>query len=149
MVSVKYARAYTEVLELLRHLSIEEYEKIPQNEIEYYKQNKDKEYIFEMDDTKSLQEQNISKEANSIIVTIFRDYFASVKQKEKLKEILENNSRKTEEMKQERYADVELFKEKKVKIEESSTKDINNTDIVVYKKENIIIRIFRRIRKLF
>ena len=34
-----YAKAYTEVLEILSHFSAEEYSKIPQEKINFYKNN--------------------------------------------------------------------------------------------------------------
>ena len=36
-----YAKAYTEVLEILNHFSKEEYSKIPQEKIDFYKNNMD------------------------------------------------------------------------------------------------------------
>ena len=41
-----YAKAYTEVLEILNYLSKEEYSKIPEEKIRYFKENMDKDYIF-------------------------------------------------------------------------------------------------------
>lgn len=39
------------------------------------------------------EKQGLLRETNAIIVTIYRDYFASPKQKEQLEEVLERNSR--------------------------------------------------------
>lgn len=72
-----YKRAYTEVVEILSHLSREEYDKIPKEKIDYYKENMDTEYVYHIDSQKTLNEQNISTEANAILVTLFRDYFAT------------------------------------------------------------------------
>ena len=36
-----YRRAYTELLEILKYLPQEEYEKIPKEKIEFYEKNKD------------------------------------------------------------------------------------------------------------
>ena len=41
-----YAKAYTEVLEILKYFSEEEYSKIPQEKIEFYKNNMDKNYNY-------------------------------------------------------------------------------------------------------
>ena len=45
---------------------------------------RNKNYEFTINPEISLTEQNISKEASAIIVTIFRDYFATEEQKGKL-----------------------------------------------------------------
>ena len=42
MINTIYAKAYTEVLEIIRHFPQEEYNKIPKEKIEFYKNNMDK-----------------------------------------------------------------------------------------------------------
>ena len=74
MVNNIYARAYTEVLEILKHFPDEEYKKIPIEKINFYKSHMDKNYKFTINPEMDLANQNISKEANAIIVTLFRDY---------------------------------------------------------------------------
>ena len=75
----KYAKAYTEVVELLNALPIDEFNQIPSEEIEFYKENMDKDYNFSIDSGVDLSKQNISFEANSIIIDIFQKYFATNK----------------------------------------------------------------------
>ena len=94
----KYARAYKEVFEIIRCFPEKEYNKIPKEKIEFYEKNMDMEYNFTINPTIDLSEQNISKEANAIIVTLFQDYFATEEQKEKIKEILELNEKKIEQI---------------------------------------------------
>lgn len=84
-----YARAYTEVLEVLSHFSKEEYSKIPNKKIEFYKTNMDKDYKYVINPELELSKQYISKEANSILISLFRDYFATEKQKLTLERLLE------------------------------------------------------------
>ena len=38
----KYAKAYTEVIEILKHIPKEEYDKIPETEIQFYENKCDK-----------------------------------------------------------------------------------------------------------
>ena len=40
MVDINYANAYTEVLEILKYIPKEDYNKIPKNKIELYETNK-------------------------------------------------------------------------------------------------------------
>ena len=89
MINSTYSRAYTEVLEIIKYFPEEEYAKIPEEKIEFYKNNMDKDYVFLINPEIDLSEQNISSEANAIIVNLFRDYFATEEQKAKIKEILE------------------------------------------------------------
>ena len=117
MVDVKYARAYTEVLELIKHLCEKDRMKIPNEKIEFYEQNKMDSYSFVLDPNKELQEQNISKEASAIILKLFMDYFANDSQKRVLSQILmkktENENIKTESMQIREYKESFFVKIKK------------------------------------
>lgn len=138
MIASKYAKAYTEVVTILNNLADEEYSKIPKQEIEFYKNNMDKEYKYTLDPEKSLSEQNISIEANAILVVIFRDYFASEKQKETLNKILVDNQKKAEKEKEQKYNPYNIF---------SKTNEENKTDTAMVEyKESILKRILGKIK---
>lgn len=84
MISVEYANAYSEVLEILKYISKEDYEKIPNSKIELFESNHNEDYIFKYNPNKTLDEQNVSKTAKAIIAILFRDYWATEIQKEKI-----------------------------------------------------------------
>lgn len=105
-----YSKAYTEVLEIIRHLSKEEYEKIPKEKIEFYTVNKDNNYVFKINPNINLSKQNISPEANAILVSIYKEYFANEKQKEVLNQLLIENQKLHNEEKVEFNPD-EAFKD--------------------------------------
>lgn len=105
-----YDKAYTEVLEIINHFPQEEYEKIPVDRIQFFKEHMDNDYEFSIDPTKNLSEQNISRRANAIIVALYRDYFATEKQKETLESILKLNERKVEKERRKKYNPDEIFK---------------------------------------
>ena len=94
MINHIYARAYTEVLEILKYFPEDEYKKIPAEKINFYKNHMDKNYEFTINPKIDLGSQNISKEANAIIVSLFRDYYATEEQKIKINEILGLNQKK-------------------------------------------------------
>lgn len=141
-----YRKAYTEVLEILKYLPKEEYDKIPTEEIEYYKENMDREYVFKLDPTIDLGKQNISKEANAVLVTIFRDYFATDKQKKTLNILLSQNQEKLEEMKREQYDVDNLFKREKQ--EDHNGDNTNNKMQLVKYNENFKIKFIDFMKKL-
>jgi len=107
-----YSKAYTEVLEIINHFSEEEYKKIPKEKIEFYEKNKDKDYSFKINPNIDLSEQNISPEASAILVSLFRDYFATDRQKEMLKNLLNQNQDKIEKEKYQKYNPDNIFKNK-------------------------------------
>lgn len=127
MINNKYAKAYVEVLEMLKYFPKEEYDKIPREKIKFYKENMDENYIFTINPEISLEQQNISLEANAIIINLFIDYFATEKQKNKIKEILELNQNKSENEKKEKYNPELLFKKQtqKESIQVKSDENIN------------------------
>ena len=98
-----YAKAYTEVLEILSHFSKEEYSKIPQEKINFYKSNMEKNYEYSINPNIDLSKQYISKEANAILISIFRDYFANDRQRKTLNNLLSQNQEKLENIKREKY----------------------------------------------
>lgn len=84
MVDNKYAIAYSEVLEILKHIPLEDYNKIPKTKIELFKTNADNEYTFNYDPSKTLEEQNVSNITKGIIILLFRDYWATEIQRNKI-----------------------------------------------------------------
>ena len=104
-----YAKAYTEVLEILSHFSAEEYSKIPQEKINFYKSNMEKNYEYKINPDIDLSKQHISKEANAILISIFRDYFANDKQRQTLSNLLNQNQEKLEDIKREKYNSDNIF----------------------------------------
>lgn len=140
---ITYKMAYTEVLEILRKLPSEELAKIPQSELKFYEKNCDKNYIFSIDASIPIEQQKISRKANAILVTIYRDFFASEQQKQKLESILKSNLIKLEEERKKIYNYDNLFKNK-----EKDTKDTKE-ELQILKKDNIFIKIIKKIKKFF
>ncbi len=139
-----YAKAYTEVLEILNHFSKEEYAKIPIEKIEFYKTNMDKDYHYTINPKVDLSKQYISKEANAILISLFRNYFANEKQKLILENILNQNQLKLEKEKKEQYSSDNIFKNKGGEFVETS---INNS-LVEYKK-SLFSKILDKIKRIF
>lgn len=123
----KYSKAYTEVLEILRHLPKEELEKIPKTELQFYEDNCDKNYKYEYDNNVTVDKQQISREANTVIVAIYMNYFANERQKGIIDEILKQNSVREEKSKEEKYDVNKIF--------EKSKEDTNNANQIEENKE--------------
>ena len=146
MINVEYANAYAEVLEILKYVSKEEYDKIPHSKIELFETNKNENYVFKYYPNKTLEEQKVSKRAKAIISILFRDYWASDLQREKILK-KQNSDRKLFEENKKTLFDVEnIFKNKN-----NETTNINNEtkEMVIYKKEKWYTTILMKIRKLF
>lgn len=151
MVDIKYANAYTEVLEILKYISIEDYNKIPKNKIELFQTNANNDYHFTYTPEKTLNEQNVSKIAKGIIAILFRDYWATNIQKEKIITKQNYDRHIIEESKIEFYSN-DIFKRKnESNFKELSNKnDIYNSNLPVeVKKQNLFQNIIIFIKKFF
>ena len=146
MINNTYAKAYTEVLEILKYFPEEEYKKIPIEKINFYKSNMDKDYKFTINPEIDLANQNISKEANAIIVSLYRDYYATEEQKVKINEILDLNQKKEELEKRKKYNPDDIFRKN-----QQLNRDIENLDTttqLVKYKENFFVKFKNFIFKL-
>lgn len=146
MINNTQAKAYTEVLEIISHFSEEEYNKIPKEKIEYYENNKDDNYFFKINPNIDLSKQNISQEANTILVLLFRDFFATDKQKEILNKLLLQNEQKLEEEKRKKYDPSNIFKNNNENQYEQKNEE---TDLMIIEEEKWYEKIYNFIRKLF
>lgn len=157
MVNIEYANAYSEVLEILKYIPVEDYKKIPERKIELYKKNANKDYIFNYNPEKTLKEQNVSKIAKGIIAILFRDYWATDEQREKILAMQKNERINIEKKKRERYNPDNIFKSKNNNQNIVSNNIKNNIEIysknslmkVENKKSNSIFRkIIDKIRNI-
>ena len=140
-----YSKAYVEVLEIISHFSEEDFKKIPKSEIDFYNENKDNEYEFKINPNIDLNEQNISREANAILVALYRDYFATESQKQILEKLLKQNEQKEEEKKREKYNPNDIFKKDK----EDSKIENNNEILPIEIEEKWYQKILDFFRGLF
>ena len=113
MAKTKYANAYTEVYEILSCLNNEEYLKIPEELIEVFEENRNLEYEYEINDEQDLSKQPMLKETKAILLNIFRDYFATPEQNQKIKQWLKEDREYLEKQKQEQYNSNVFEKNKK------------------------------------
>ena len=130
MIDIEYANAYSEVLEILKYISKEDYEKIPNSKIELFETNHNKEYIFKYNPNKTLDEQNVSKIAKAIIAILFRDYWATEIQKEKIIAKQNYDRMQLEEKKKEIYNSDNIFKNNKKKIILDATGQEQKLDLI-------------------
>lgn len=138
-----YSRAYKEVLVLLKYyLTEEDYNKIPKEKIKFFEKNADNNYNYKIDETKSYEKQQVSQKANSIIVSLYRDYFTNDEEKKKLEEILKLNDLKVNKIKAENIKNVKNKFEIKEEGKEKNDEDLHPIE----KKENIFQKIWDRIK---
>lgn len=143
MIDMEYANAYSEVLEILNYISKEDYNKIPKSMIELFNKNNNKNYKFKYNSSKTLDEQNVSKKAKIIIAILFRDYWATEKQREKILAKESYDMQKIEQEKIEKYNPVNIFKNKS----DTVCKSVSSS-LVIQEKQSTYIKFISIIKKL-
>ena len=146
MVTTEYKIAYSEVLEILKYVSKEDFNKIPPNMLEIFKTNASSKNDFVYNPIKTLQEQNVSEIARTIIAILFRNYWATSEQKEKILSV-QNNER--ERIKKEKYNPDNLFRNRTITQYSQEGYQTEQTAIVEYKEKKFLQKLFDKIKHLF
>lgn len=85
MVTNEMKIAAKEMNELLSQIVPNEYvKKTPQKFRNFLKEIEDKEYIFNIDLNKDMDEQNITEKTKDLITVIYRNYWCSIEERENL-----------------------------------------------------------------
>ena len=143
-----YNNACTEVYAILNDLDEEDYNKIPPEVITAIKDNRNLDYIFELDYDINLKDNILLKETRAILFNIYRDYLVSSEQKEKIIRMQNEERQKLEIKKQEKFDSNNVFNIENV-LEEKNNENTGTTALTEVKKESFIVRIFNRIKRLF
>lgn len=155
MADIQYANAYTEVLDILKYISKEDYEKIPKSKIKVFEENCNKNYNFTYDENKTLDEQNVSEITKVIIAILFRDYWTT---KEQRYVIIKKQREAREE--QERQIRERIEQNRQIKEDDIKTIDVSTdldldynynqgTSLEIYRKDNILKKIIGKIKDFF
>lgn len=143
-----YKKAFVEVEAVLKCLNYDDYNKIPKNLINEIEKNEDEEYNYEYNENLEYYKWDFMPETKALLYNIFKNYLATEKQIEFLREKERLEINKLEEEKKKKYDVENLFKNNMVENnqQEKSNKECNK--IVKY-KESFIKRIFRQIKSIF
>ena len=141
----KYAKAYREVMEIIKYLPEKEYCRIPKETIDFYEKEMDHNYDFSFDPQKDLSKQNLLKETKAIIIALFQDFFATDKEKKEIDEILNENELRNEQEKSEKYKFDEIFNKNAGK--QNIQIDKQETELIK-QKEGFFIRLKKFIYRL-
>ena len=132
-----FPNAYTEINEILKFLDNESKSKIPNDFTEMIEKKRNKNYKFEVDETKDLQNQNILRETKVILGYIFLNYLGNDEQKIKIKRTLAEDIKQEEQKKKEKYT-ADTFKNNNKEIIEKECEKSDNMPIPVNKQNGSI-----------
>ncbi len=145
MVNIEYENAYKEIIEILKFIPSNYYDKIPKEKINLFESKANKNYEFTFNPNRTLDEQNVSKRAKAIIGLLYRDYWADKEQKEKIVSFQSIQRQAIEEEKREKYNPDNIFKRASA---ESVKKEVALTEIKEEKWYKKVFGFFRKIRQV-
>lgn len=138
-------QAYVEIDNFIELLDEYNKSKIPQKLREYFKIEKDREYIKDINPNKPIKEQNLKEETLALIAMLNLRYWCEdEKEKERLKRIYVKNENEYQVKLREKYNPDDLFKNKQKVIEN----EYSNTAIIEYKEDTLFKKIKRFIIRL-
>jgi len=145
-----YSKAYKEVIEILNFVPKESVDKIPHTLIDTFKAKMDNNYNFSVDINKNFEEQELLDETKAIFANIFKDYWATPYQKERIIAKEKYDRQKEEEIKRQRYNPDSIFtKQEEVEyVKKQETEAINNLPVEV-KKKHFFDRLIDFIKRIF
>lgn len=138
--NIEYIQANTEIKCLLKYFPINYINKLPPKLLEMIYRNSDEKYNIDVDFTKSLKDQNISKKTRDILAVLTYNYWSSESEKKDIIKKLNENENNYQASLREKYNPDNLFKDKIVKLE----KNENLVTMIEYKES-----IFTRIKNWF
>lgn len=146
-ISISTRQAYSEIDEFLDLLSPERRNKIPQKLQQLFKNEKDKNYIKEINPNVSIKEQALKEETLSIIALLNLQYWCdNAAEKERLEKIYSDNEKKYQDMLQEKYNPDNIFKNKQ---SQNLVENDEEISLVPIKEKNFILKLFDKIKNMF
>lgn len=140
-VSIKTRQAYSEIDEFLGLLSEEQRNEIPKKLRDFFKEEKDIEYIKNIDKDIPIKDQNLKEETLAIIALLNLQYWCKdEEEKKRLQEIYAQNEKEYQDMLYEKYNPNDIFKKKDETTIENKNEIKENMQIIEYKEP-----MFRRI----
>lgn len=137
------SQAFAEVYDIIMHLEKDLYNKIPKSFLELLEKNRDKEYKFNIDYLKDINEQYLLQDTRAILALIYRDFLCDEEQRLKLKEQDEILLEKSKKKLYEKYNTDNIFRNK-----ENNTILNQEISLIEKKNEKWYMKVFMFIKNL-
>ena len=139
------ACAYKEIYEILKIFPQELVSQIPQEIIDFFHNNMDTNYEYDIS-VDTFDGKTMLEETKAILTILFRDYWSTPTQKEKILSYEKIAKNRIEEENRIKYNADNLFKNRN--LQKKNEKQIEETAIIEY-KESIFKKIINRILNIF
>lgn len=140
-----FAKACKEIVEILKFVPDKDVLKIPKEMRDLFEDEMDRNYNFSIDTQKNIEEQDLLNETKAILLNIFRDYWATPYQRERIIEKQNYDKEVIEQQKSKKYNPDDIFKRKsKFKIKDTT----NNYNLPTKVKKGFYQKIINFIKKI-
>ncbi|MBQ2835245.1 MAG: hypothetical protein IJE68_00180 [Clostridia bacterium] len=144
-ISINTRQAYTEIDNFIELLDNYNKNKIPLKLREFFKQEKDNNYVKNIDANLPIKEQNLKEETLTLIALLNLQYWCEdEKEKQRLKEIYARNEEIYQDDLRKKYNPDKLFKERNNFVQEN----YEEKQLIVIKKESFIKKIILKIKSV-
>ena len=140
-----YRQAFAEVDEILKIMPVDLLSKIPLKFRKIISENKALNYKKEI--TEDFKEEDLREETVVILGLIYRDFLADPEEREKLQAQDAEELRKIEEELQKQYDVDNIFRKRKD--QKNTENEEDSTDMIVYKEQGFLQKIFNLIKGIF
>lgn len=141
----EYARSYKEVWEILKFVPKKYFEKVPNKLVNFFEENMDKEYEYQVNPNVSYLEHSKSDITQAILGNIFRDYWANPAQKEFILKKEKREREILEQKKKELYNPNTIFSKKEEEIINIKSESL----LPEVKQESSIEKFINKIKTFF
>ena len=144
--NMTYNNAFAETLFIIKCLPDDDQNKISKKFIDFLEENKNDDYIVNINPDMGLQNQNLLEETKQLLKEIYLTYFIPTEQKQKIAQYDKYRSLVEEDLKRQKYDYNRIFKNKESSIVDDND-NIQNT--MTEYKESFIKRLFEKLKRFF
>lgn len=141
----EYEEAFAEVDEIFQLMPVDLLIKIPLQFKKLISENKSQNYITKIKEP--IKEEDLKYETRVILGLIYRDFLADPEEREKLQAQDAEELRKIEEELQKQYDVDNIFRKRKD--QKNTENEEDSTDMIVYKEQGFLQKIFNLIKGIF
>ena len=142
----EFRKAYVELYEIIKKMSKQEFQKIPEEYIVNLKNEMDRTYKFEFEEKKGILNQNFKVETKALLVELYERFLAPDDEKEFWKKYDRICIDAIEKEKQKRFSNNVIKNKTSIKIE--SIENTSNLPVKI-KEKNIVERFIQFIKRIF
>lgn len=146
MMKIDKKNEYAEVAEILQYINKEDYKKIPQKEIDFFNNFKKNDFGFKYNSNKRIYEQEISRNAYIILLSLYMDYIFETRIQNYINDILILNEKQKENEINYKLKVKPIFLKENINLNEEHNKE--KKELIEVKRKNIFQKIISIIKKL-